>query len=516
MYILLFSAFICITLAASSLKEIQELSLKDAVSNGIGGGDFLLPNHSKYINSTGSKKYKWSRDPKSSRVLSRKIGEVSWNAMKDWDSKDPSELFSFENTFGRYGGGKYVSGKNRGMKLFSESGKNWTSFSTDTGEGFAGRAHSGLALIEAFHRYKQYKAMLKKYRLYNGYVVNGVYQTSNCSGGCSEVSFCDSGICRCSFGYLHFLGACVKDNIEYKNREISTWNGSGDVISRKSSNFNPYVECSNISYCQTIDINLICSTESKICECREDMMWNEEELQCQIYIDVDCSVSKGTIDIRQSKLISNTTKEKSRSTMGNESWIEDLNPNWDGCVDDPNSAKEAGYDPNYWNKSWNNVVEDANKTNQCPDINLGFSINYKTGKLFHCSINDYKLFCPMKCNACWEKWRKIRGVLNVRGVLIPSYQLSESNDGTLSLDLSTLSPAKTLHTSFLATLELRKTKPIEMKEIFCVEIKALELKYSQPERVVFLSEMLQKVFMNKMKEQKRKEQVNKFISKYFQ
>ena len=165
-YILLFPVFICNTLAASSLKEIQERVLKDAVSNGIKGGDFLLPKHSKYINSTGVKKYKWSRDPKSNRVLSRKIGEVSWNALKGWDSKEPSELFSFENTFGRYGGGKYVSGENRGMTLFSESGKNWTSFSTDTGVGFAGRAHSGLALMEAFHRYKQYKAMMN-YKKYN-------------------------------------------------------------------------------------------------------------------------------------------------------------------------------------------------------------------------------------------------------------------------------------------------------------------------------------------------------------
>ena len=94
------------------------------------------------------------------------------------------------------------------------------------------------------------------------------------------------------------------------------------------------------------------------------------------------------------------------------------------------------------------------------------------------------------------------------------HQLSESNEGSLSLNLSTLSPSQTLYTSTLAVLELRKRKPIEIKELFCIEMKALALKYSQPDRIVSFSEMLKKVLMNNMKERRRKEQVHKFISMY--
>ena len=36
-------------------------------------------------------------------------------------------------------------------------------------------------------------------------------------------------------------------------------------------------------------MNMFCSMSTKKCECRENMRWNTDVLECQIYIDVDCS-----------------------------------------------------------------------------------------------------------------------------------------------------------------------------------------------------------------------------------
>lgn len=38
-----------------------------------------------------------------------------------------------------------------------------------------------------------------------------------------------------------------------------------------------------------MDMNLYCSTDTNKCSCREDMRWNKDELECQVYMDVDCS-----------------------------------------------------------------------------------------------------------------------------------------------------------------------------------------------------------------------------------
>jgi len=47
--------------------------------------------------------------------------------------------------------------------------------------------------------------------------------------------------------------------------------------------------------CKNVDMNMICgqsgtsSVGSRSCQCRDDMKWNDEGLECQIYIDVNCT-----------------------------------------------------------------------------------------------------------------------------------------------------------------------------------------------------------------------------------
>ena len=66
-----------------------------------------------------------------------------------------------------------------------------------------------------------------------------------------------------------------------------------DWSNRLSIGFKPFANCStNHSVCLKIDMNMICSSLTKKCECRENMKWNSDVLECQTFIDVDCSLNK--------------------------------------------------------------------------------------------------------------------------------------------------------------------------------------------------------------------------------
>ena len=59
---------------------------------------------------------------------------------------------------------------------------------------------------------------------------------------------------------------------------------------RQGSGYNPYQSCSDHKDCKNVDMNMICgqsgtsSVGSRSCQCRDDMKWNDEGLECQIYI----------------------------------------------------------------------------------------------------------------------------------------------------------------------------------------------------------------------------------------
>ena len=112
------------------------------------------------------------------------------------------------------------------------------------------------------------------------------------------------------------------------------------------------MSCNTNNDCLVIDINLICSTTSNKCECREDMKWNKDNLECQIYIDVDCSIFGGTsgnFNYEVDTFLSESFKNKTTSSIdvakpSNEIVSsEDLNPKWDECVDDTEGAIKLGF-----------------------------------------------------------------------------------------------------------------------------------------------------------------------------
>ena len=354
------------------------------MSKGIGGGGF------QHVGKSGN--------PRSIGGVSSSIGGGGWVAPK---TNQKTNHFTYDNTFGRYGGGKELSGRSRSTSLFGESGKK--SFGIQNGAGFAGKANAGLASMETFHRYKQYKAMMKykRYGHYRGYSGHGIYYYHNryrhCYGGCYGGSFCDYGICRCYQGYFSSYGSCW-----------NTWHAHEDQKEelRRSSDFNPFVPCSNNNTCQNIDINLICPEEAKKCECREDMKWNDDKLECQVFMDVDCSIFQDNdkLENLMPKDEKDLTSNNSSLSEGIESG-EDLNPKLDACVDDEEGAIKSGIIMHIYKENPTNgfkypvVIREPNGT-KCHVPVSPYNNKIGSWDTLDCSHHQYQKFCPKTCNKC--------------------------------------------------------------------------------------------------------------------
>eukprot|EP00092_Neocalanus_flemingeri_P057738 GFUD01068697.1.p1 GENE.GFUD01068697.1~~GFUD01068697.1.p1 ORF type:complete len:508 (-),score=124.13 GFUD01068697.1:681-2204(-) len=181
---------------------------------------------------------------------------------------------SFPGGVGRYGG--------------SGSGYSKKALGLGVGAGFIGGAALGVAGTMAtygvYHRYQQYRMMSMMHGggMYGGYnsgYYNSYYSNNRCFGGCPYAAHCEWGFCECNRGFEKRYGRCEQD-----------WGNQQG----RPANFDPFVECVDSTSCQRMDMNLICNTNVTIqtggkCECRQDMRWNTQKSECQMYIDVDCS-----------------------------------------------------------------------------------------------------------------------------------------------------------------------------------------------------------------------------------
>merc|ERR1719323_2836036 len=127
-----------------------------------------------------------------------------------------------------------------------------------------------------------------------GYGHRGMLVNENdCVPGCPMQAFCDYGICRCRSGYDARYGKCWKDINTFNNND---WND------RKSAGFDPYKSCSSHADCKDTDMNMECKDGK--CQCRADMRWNDEALECQIFMDVNCT------DVDTKTIIEDPDKDK--------------------------------------------------------------------------------------------------------------------------------------------------------------------------------------------------------------
>ena len=173
---------------------------------------------------------------------------------------------------------------------------------------------------------------------------------------------------------------------------------------------------------------------------------------------------------------------------------EDLNPKWDDCLDDKEGAIKHGFVSYvFFNDTNMKPVGCVPETNGYVYKAFG---NFGPTNQFpnDCTNDRFKKFCPKSCKACKEKWKAEYGGIEIDGVTLPSYNLTEADNGTFTLNLTDLSPEETLSTSYLTKLDLSKTPSLAVKKEFCVELHALSVKYSEPKRLdTFLGKEKNKV-----------------------
>lgn len=63
------------------------------------------------------------------------------------------------------------------------------------------------------------------------------------------------------------------------------------------------MSCVAHSDCRKTDMNMFCKAGT--CQCREDMKWNTEALECQIFIDVNCTDVKEVETIVKNQTLDN-------------------------------------------------------------------------------------------------------------------------------------------------------------------------------------------------------------------
>jgi len=240
--------------------------------------------------------------------------------------------------YGYHGGGLFNNHYSSGG-LFG-GGRN--SFALGAGAGFLGGAMAGVAAMSMYHRYRMYSTMM----MYQGggYGYGGMHggygyghspygmgggrrgmllqDEFDCIGGCPMNAFCDYGICRCRTGYDARYGQCW-NRMEDFDRNKDQWQ------QRQGSGYNPYQSCSDHKDCKNVDMNMICgqsgtsSVGSRSCQCRDDMKWNDEGLECQIYIDVNCTDIK-TVESPDNTVTLDTPLESPNKTLGSDKLEEEF------------------------------------------------------------------------------------------------------------------------------------------------------------------------------------------------
>jgi len=229
------------------------------------------------------------------------FGSYLFGGKKNYGSRVPGYGTNWGTNFGS-GVGRYGTGK----KGFSKK-----ALGLGIGAGFLGGAALGvggtMATYSAMHKYKQFKRMLfgrRRYHHSRGYdrdwdddnwdydrpyeddYYRNYYQRNECYDGCPANSHCEWSFCECNYGYTKKWGRCESDWGRIPQTQIQQF---------RPTSFDPFKSCTTSSDCLSMDMNLVCNkdltTQGSVgqCECRRDMKWNTDALECQMYMDADCS-----------------------------------------------------------------------------------------------------------------------------------------------------------------------------------------------------------------------------------
>merc|ERR1712032_335797 len=238
--------------------------------------------------------------------------------------------------------GKYAGAGGRvyGYRI-ADQGTNWgTSFPGGTGKfkgsilkkalglgvssSFLGGAASGVAgtfaTYSVYHRYHEFQRLMymnnptsfngmldkgwyvehrgpqnprpQEFSLDDDYYSN-YYSRNLCRFGCPPNSHCEWGFCECDVGLVKTYGRCHTPELWQRN----PWPTNNDRLVCTLEDETQNVTEKTNHRCNSEDINLVCNPSDDptrhdgMCECRRDMKWNRDALECQTYLNVNCSTT---------------------------------------------------------------------------------------------------------------------------------------------------------------------------------------------------------------------------------
>jgi len=137
-----------------------------------------------------------------------------------------------------------------------------------------------LASMSILHRYRRYKQMQRDFSSQTSISQEEDWHAS-CVGSnlqfqCPAGSVCSTGLCLCQEGTEQRWGQCQPKTGAPGKPWEGPWEGA---------------LCYASSDCHPIDINMVCveGSAGSTCRCRPSMRWSPQSLECQVYLDVDCS-----------------------------------------------------------------------------------------------------------------------------------------------------------------------------------------------------------------------------------
>jgi len=187
--------------------------------------------------------------------------------------------------------------------------------------------------LKIYEQYRNYKALIGMSHLEDKQYYAKWTDKNQCIGACPRYSFCQDGLCICDHedSVVQLYGRCfanatlffVGDHDKYRKSTPPPppeWcfckkkNGGREVcdnfrgreecqVPRKDPNnfdhMTQFCRRGDHNHCQSKDINMFCSSdtmqdpkdglEKHLCQCRKDMTFDTKNMECRIFIDVDCT-----------------------------------------------------------------------------------------------------------------------------------------------------------------------------------------------------------------------------------
>jgi len=163
---------------------------------------------------------------------------------------------------------------------------------------------SKLASYSVYHRYQRYRWYQHHHLQASGREddanwdsnYQNFYTVNKCLQGCPPNAHCEWGVCECDEGFRRAWGACHNMNVT--------------SVPEPPKPQNQTLACSKSQECFGHDMNMVCRDQT--CQCREDMRWNSNALECQLYLDVDCSHLNYTTPVSEEVLAAAKKIEQKR------------------------------------------------------------------------------------------------------------------------------------------------------------------------------------------------------------